>query len=397
MELVSIPWLAFYISITFLWSYHCYRAFEALILMPVVRPGSCSSSRAEKEPVSIIIPAKNEEQNIAPCIQSLLHQDHPIFEIIVANDNSTDQTETILRSMGAVQVSDSITHHPANGRPRLRYLNVPPTPPGWTGKNYALHTAVAKATGTWYLFTDADTRHEPASVSSAMHYAVTRKLKFLTLLPRCLTENFLEHLIQPCAMAYIGLWFPIKKINDPHSAVYFANGQYLLIERSHYEQMGGHASVREEFLEDFALMKKTKEKGVKAHCALGAFVYGTRMYDSFGALWKGWRRIFLHAFRKNPLKLLTKSLSLLFYAPLPFACFAPLTVLAITNPESYSWVWLFAFGVLIFILAIGWKAYGIVQARREYALLHPWASVILTGILLDACWMAIGGKKTKWR
>ncbi|MCH7882006.1 MAG: hypothetical protein IIB69_10640, partial [Proteobacteria bacterium] len=172
-----------------------------------------------------------------------------------------------------------------------------------------------------------------------MAYALSHELRFLTLLPQCLAFGFMEKLIQPCAMTYLGLWFPIQKINDRRSKVYFANGQFILMERSLYESIGGHKAVRAAFLEDFAMMEKAKKMGAPICCALGVNVYGTRMYDSFQSIWRGWRRIFLHAFCEQPWELCRKMLSVLFFSVLPFALLLPLTVEMWQRHNGFTLMW----------------------------------------------------------
>src|SRR5579884_1580270 len=105
----------------------------------------------ERPPVSIIVPARNEERNIHRCVSSLLAQDYENFEVIVVDDGSTDNTGKILDDLAAT--------HP-NGQ-RLWVLRVRDLPAGWAGKPHALHRGVQEANGSWLLFTDADTWHEP--------------------------------------------------------------------------------------------------------------------------------------------------------------------------------------------------------------------------------------------
>jgi len=304
--------------------------------------------------------------------------------VIVINNCSTDRTEAILKDLGAVEIGTG------NPRSKFKYLNTPPTPKGWTGKNFALHLGVQHATGDWLLLTDADTRHEPGSVNASLSFAEEKKLDLLTLLPRCLAHGFWENLIQPCAMSYMGLWFPLRKINDPKSRVYFANGQYLLLNANHYRKIGGHEGVKEAFLEDFAIMKKTKELGARAMCAFGMELYGTRMYDSFDAIWRGWRRIFLHAFEQKPLPILKCALSVFFFSVFPLIALIALSA-------HFSLSLLLCVLILAIILATARTAYAIVKAKKSYALLHPLAALVFTAILLDASQMALLKRQTHWR
>src|SRR5262249_28727971 len=124
--------------------------------------------------VTAIIPARNEEETLADCLVSVCAQDYPNLEILVVDDRSTDGTAAIARRFAA---SD----------PRVSLLTVDELPPGWTGKTHALHRAAAEARGEWLWFLDADTRHEPESLSVVLRYAVDRKAHLASLLPemRC--------------------------------------------------------------------------------------------------------------------------------------------------------------------------------------------------------------------
>ncbi len=378
MDTLFWIWLLILMLIAGAWIYRCWRLLRTLLLAPVLSPFKDKEPAPEPPLVSIIIPAKNEEKNIRCCVEKLLAQDYPRFELIAVNDNSTDQTESILKALGTV------------------YVNAPPTPPGWTGKNFAIHSGLLKAKGSWLLFTDADTRHEKTSLSAAIHYARSERIQLLTLLPRCLMGSFMEYMIQPFAMAMLGLWFPIEKINSPDSPLFFANGQYLLIDRSLYEKMGGHESVRGEFLEDFALMKKAKALKAPVCCALGMELYGTRMYDSLTAIWRGWRRIYLHACRTRPVPLICKSLGVFFLSVLPFLSLGILAAfpgIRAASPILYP----LNLGILILILGISWGGYGIIRAKKAYTFFHPFAAFVLSLILADAAWKGLTKQKTVWR
>ena len=128
MNLVSDPRFWFWTVIAGVWIYRSWRAIQTLARTPVLKPHAADASSGTPL-VSIIIPAKNEEANISECLNSLLGQDYPNFEILVVNDNSSDRTESILKSFGT----------------KIRFFNAPLTPEGWTGKNFAIHTALSKA------------------------------------------------------------------------------------------------------------------------------------------------------------------------------------------------------------------------------------------------------------
>ena len=369
--MIANPYFLFWGTVLGVWTFRTLRLLITLRKTPRIVPQKGTGFSGETQSlspfVSVLIPAKNEENNIRACVESLQNQKDAAFEIIVINDNSSDQTESILKSMGQT------------------YVNCPLPPEGWTGKNHALHYGVAQAKGEWLLFTDADTRHEPHGLSASLAHAQKNGLELLTLLPSCLTGSFIENLVQPLAMAFLGLWFPLEKVNDPKSPLYFANGQYLLMKRSLYQKTGGHKAVAGEFLEDFALMQKTKQLGAKAQCGFGQSVYGTRMYDSFDTIWRGWRRIYLHAFQRKPLTLVRKALVVLVFSVLPFALYA------FSHGGHFSTL------VIAVLVVICWRAYTVVRAKGAYALFHPLAALIIFLILTDAARMAFLKEKTFWR
>ena len=133
---------------------------------PPLRPLRRTSS--DKLPkISIIVPAKNEEQNIEKCLCHLFKQSLPDFELIVVNDRSTDRTAEIL------------TRLKAESPVAFKIITIEKLPPGWTGKNYAMFTGSRAADGAWILFTDADTTHEPSSALTALETALEKKNRSL--------------------------------------------------------------------------------------------------------------------------------------------------------------------------------------------------------------------------
>ena len=385
MEIISNATFFLLLFILAGWIYRSWRSLSELKQAPTLK---LTESASRQGKVSILIPVKNEETNIANCVKPLLVQLREGDELLIINNCSEDRTEAVLKELGAVEIRSE--DPPARSHAKFKYLNTPSTPVEWTGKNFALHLGIEHVTGDWLFFTDADTRHEPGSLNIALAFAEERKLDLLTLLPRCLAHGFWEEVIQPCMMGYMGLWFPVQKINDPKSKVYFGNGQYLLIRAEHYRRIGGHEDVKEAFLEDFALMKKTKETGARGMCAFGVEIYGTRMYESLGAIWRGWRRIFLHAFEQKPATILRCALSVFFFSVFPFIVLA-------TLPQSFSLALLLCVFILVIIFATAATAYAIVRARKRYALFHPLAALVFTAILLDAFQMALLKRRTHWR
>jgi len=228
------------------------------------------------ECVSAIIPARNEERTIAEAVISVAEQPE-IREVVVVNDQSSDGTGEILRRLAA-------------GQPRLRVCEAGPLPAGWVGKNHAASLGAQKAACDWLLFTDADALHLPGSTGRALAEANSRGADLVSYSPGQEMHTWWERALIPFVFCRLSQLYSYEAINDPDSPAAAANGQYLLIRRNVYEQIGGHAAVRDEVLEDVALARLAKSAGFRLHFAPGDQICRVRMYSSFQAMWEGWSK-----------------------------------------------------------------------------------------------------------
>ncbi|MGB7583686.1 MAG: glycosyltransferase [Terriglobales bacterium] len=236
--------------------------------------------------VSVIVPARNEEECLEECLSSLVSQAGVSFEIIVVDDGSTDRTREIAESFAGVQVVDA-----------------GPLPAGWSGKNHALTMGVRQAKGEWQLFTDADTVHRPGSLARALAEARRQKAALLSYSPEQEVHGFGERAVMPVIFAELAGRYRPAAVSDRRSGAAAANGQYLLVSREAYDAVGGHAAIAGDLLEDVALARAVKKSGRKIFFRYGGEAVRTRMYRSFAQLREGW----------------TKNLALLFPSPLRLA------------------------------------------------------------------------------
>jgi glycosyltransferase involved in cell wall biosynthesis len=236
--------------------------------------------------VSVIVPARNEEQSLGACLRSLVPQAGLALEIIVVNDDSTDRTREIAQSFAGVQI-----------------VNAGPLPAGWSGKNNALTAGMRQAKGEWLLFTDADTVHLPGSLARALAEARAQGTALLSYSPEQEVDGFWERAVMPVIFAELAGRYRPAEVSDPQSPVAAANGQYLLVSREAYDAVGGHVAIAGDLLEDVALARAVKRSGRKIFFRFGGDAVRTRMYRSFAQLREGW----------------TKNLALLFPSPLRLA------------------------------------------------------------------------------
>ena len=235
--------------------------------------------------VSIIMPVKDEEANVAAALETLRAQDYPDIEIIVVDDRSRDRTAEIVRGIAAVD-------------PRVHLVQVKELPAGWFGKPHAMHVGAAEARGEWLLFVDADCRQAPHSARAAANFLADRSGDMLSLWPILEMHGFWEHAVQPVAGSVLVAWFRPGWVNDPRRRTAFANGQYIMIRRSVYQAVGGHESVRTEIVEDIALARRAKGAGHRLWNVIGVDLFTTRMYDTLGVMYKGWSRIYCGGFKR---------------------------------------------------------------------------------------------------
>ena len=231
--------------------------------------------------VSVIVPARNEEDCLAPCLQSLITQNGVDFEILVVDDHSTDRTREIAASFPGVRIADP-----------------GPLPPGWSGKNNAVTAGARTARAEWLLFTDADTVHLPGSLARALAEARERRVALLSYSPEQDVRTFWEKAIMPVIFAELASTYRPSEVNDPNSPAAAANGQYILVERSAYDAVGGHAAVADNLLEDVALARAVKQSGRPIFFRLGTGLVRTRMYRNFAQLRDGWTKNLVLLFRR---------------------------------------------------------------------------------------------------
>ena len=226
--------------------------------------------------ISAIVPARNEEPVIADCIRSIAFQPE-VLEILVVNDQSTDRTAEIVRNL-------------MPEIPRLRLLESSDLPPGWVGKNNAVWLGAQEAKGKWLLFTDADAVLAEGAAAKAFQLAEENTAALVSFSPEQTLKTWHEKALIPFVYCRLARKFSYTDVNDPKSPAAAANGQFLLIQRTTYDAVGGHASVAGEVLEDVALARRVKQDGWGIWFGSGAGYVSVRMYRSFRQMWAGWRK-----------------------------------------------------------------------------------------------------------
>lgn len=227
--------------------------------------------------ISVCIPARNEERNIRACVTAALAQDYPNVEVIVLDDRSTDATPQILAD---IATRDS----------RLHPISGSDLPGGWAGKPHALFQASAVARGEWLCFVDADTFLAQGALSSCYSKAMETKADLFTILTFQITGSFWEKVVLPLVLTALSAGFSPRKVNDPKRKDAIANGQFILVQRSVYDAIGGHQRIKDSIVEDKAIAEQAKWNGYRLIIADGSKIARTRMYTSLPEMWEGWTK-----------------------------------------------------------------------------------------------------------
>jgi glycosyltransferase involved in cell wall biosynthesis len=216
--------------------------------------------------VSIIVPARNEVEHIAPALTTLLKLDYDNYEVIAVNDRSTDRTG---------EVMDRIASTP-EASTRLKVIHVAELPPGWLGKVHAMWSAAQQASGDWLLFTDADVHFRPDVLTRALAYAEAESADHLVLLPRMIMHSPGETMMIAFFQTLFVFGHRPWKVADPKTKDHMGVGAFNLIRRRVYDALGTYQALRFEVLDDMKLGKIVKNAGYAQRNVFGADLISLR-------------------------------------------------------------------------------------------------------------------------
>lgn len=329
--------------------------------------------------VSILVPARNEERNIEQCVQSLLAQDYPSYELLVLDDESEDQTWTLLSRL-------------AQGKTNLRLLPGRPLPEGWIGKCWACHQLAEQAQGEYLLFVDADTVHQPSMLRSVMDAAHYYQADLISGLPHEKVATLSELLTVPLITWGIAAALPLPlAFALPSPVLSITIGQLLLFRREAYERIGGHQAVKNHVCEDMALGRLIKARGFRWRLVDAGAVTRCRMYTGLREAVAGLSKTIFGAldFRLGVVFLFSLLLALLFCLP-PWLLLKSFVVL-LPRP-------LVGQALTVSVLALlSWEIASLRFRLPWYtAFLYPLTSALSIFIFLRSAYLTLTGK-ARWK
>jgi chlorobactene glucosyltransferase len=275
------------------------------------------SANGHNEKVSLLIPARNEEKNISRTLDSILAITDPLHEIIILDDNSTDNTRRIAEQYS---VKDK----------RIQVVSGKELPAGWLGKNFACHQLAKLSSGDYLLFADSDVTIKSDSVSYILGRMKELNLSAASVFPTQLMsargEKFIVPMMNWILLNFLPLRFVYSRSNPAFVA---ANGQLFCFRRSDYFALGGHEAVKDRVVEDMELARLIKNKGKKMMTFTGGNQIFCTMYSSFSEGIQGFSKNFFPGFAiPAPLFLLFLFfLQIMYLAPLAGLLHTPLFII----------------------------------------------------------------------
>ncbi|MBS4033227.1 MAG: glycosyltransferase [Ignavibacterium sp.] len=276
-----------------------------LITAPVA--GTSSFNNETNPLVSVLIPARNEENNISKCLNYLLAQDYSPLEILVLNDHSTDKTGKIVEDY---EVRNK----------QIKLINGKDLPEGWLGKNWACHQLSNEAQGNYLLFLDADVRIEKETISSTLAEMNNAEAKLISVFSTQIIKSFGEWMIVPLMNWLLLAFLPLRLVYSSRKKSFVAaNGQFMFWERETYFNISGHKAVQDKVVEDMEFARICKSRKIKIKTMLGGNLIFCQMYNGLSDAKKGFSKNFYPGFSINSFVFLMMITLFIVIFLLPFA------------------------------------------------------------------------------
>jgi glycosyltransferase involved in cell wall biosynthesis len=241
-------------------------------------------ARQYQDLVSILIPARNEEFNILNLLRSIHEQDYINYEVIILDDNSSDNTYKVCSDFAS-------NHH------RFKIIRGDELPADWLGKNFACHQLAKQANGDFLLFLDADERVHKGLINSAVHRMYLRKLGLLSLFANQDMRSFSELTVVPLMHYILLTLLPVQLVYlIKNYTVSAASGQFMLFDAAVYHENQWHRQAKDEVVEDVSIMKLVKAANYNGEALLANNMISCRMYKSYNEAVNGFSKNFLAAF-----------------------------------------------------------------------------------------------------
>lgn len=361
--------------VALLWAWRSVVALRNLPKLPdLLKEISTSQNNPQ---ITVIVPARNEEQAIEQTLCSLLAQEGVSTEILAVNDRSTDTTGEIMDRIA--------TKGRAHGK-SISVIHIQELPTGWMGKTHAMALAARQATAPWLLFTDGDILFRADCLCRAISYA-EREADHLVLFPTLILKTAGERMMLSAFQVLSFLFTRPWKTSDPKSRESLGIGAFNLIRSDVYRGIGGFEGHRMEVLEDLKLGHQVKRNGFRQHVVLGRGLIQVHWAAGTLGIVRNLTKNIFAVFRFQPGLLLAACLAITAFCLTPFCgLFAPWMMLSAS---------ILALGSMLEIYRYCERHInGIPMA---YSLLLPIAACIIVYMLLRSMIVTMMQRGVVWR
>ena len=350
------------VGVSIVWAFLIKSMMDSVRLTPYL--DKFERKKHSNPKVSIILPARNEEEFIGKCLESLIAQDYTNYEIIVIDDSSDDATYKIISEY-------------AKKNSKIIPVSAQIKPDEWMGKNWACMEGYKKATGDLLLFTDADTKHSQNVISLAVSHLLSFNLDALSAIPKICVIDFWTRITLPMISTFLHTRFSAIRVNDPSKKTAYFFGSFFIIKQKIYEAVGMHESVKHEIIEDGALGKKVKESGYKMRIVRGDHLIEAVWARDKSTLWNALKRLMIPLYLQSEKIAIGSFFAVLFLLFMPFPILAYSTLGALeTTSFSILFVASFVASTMIYIGAII-EVKKLLQLRLIDALFAPIGSLVV--------------------
>jgi glycosyltransferase involved in cell wall biosynthesis len=325
--------------------------------------------------VSLIVPARNEEADIAATLTRLLALDYDSYEVIAVDDRSTDRTGTIMEEIAA------------SAPEKLKVVGIVELPAGWVGKTHAMWSAGNQANGDWLLFTDADVQFKPDVLRRALAYAESERADHVVLFPRMIMKRPGEKMMIAFFQTLFVFGHRPWKVADPKSKDHMGVGAFNLIRREVYDAVGTYGALRFDVLDDMKLGKVVKNSGFAQRNVFGADLISIRWARGAMGVVDNLTKNFFAIMSFQWPRALASCFALAFLNLMPFAGIL----------LAHGWARLgYAVALFsIFSIYVGMSRQS--DIPPYYFLLHPISSALFVYTMLRSTFLALWKGGVVWR
>src|SRR5579863_7292288 len=327
--------------------------------------------------VSVIVPARNEEEHIQETLTRLLALEYSNYEVIAVNDRSTDRTGT--------RMEEIVAASPVPGR--LRLIHIQELPPGWLGKTHAMWTATQQAAGDWLLFTDADVLFKPDALRRAVAYAESERADHLVFFPRMIMKHPGEKMMIAFFQTLFVFGHRPWKVADPKTKDHMGVGAFNMIRRPVYDAVGTYQALRFEVLDDMKLGKIIKVGGFAQRNVFGDDLLSIRWGHGARGIVNNVTKNFFALMSFQSLRMLASSFAVAFLNLMPF----------IGVFVAHGWARLpFAVSLFcMFAMYVGMSTRCAIGPH--YFFLHPVSTILFVYAMLRSMFLTLWQDGVVWR